>query len=288
MPVSYANGKFIPTDQLAIPFAADITGTVRGYRIFTACRTVGPKIFELENHLSRIYNSARTVKMDVLQTRDELRQIVEQTVAKNRRQSKGDWLVELMLSGGPAAVSGVAPAGPAVLYVVIFPLRLPPDRWYQQGITLATYPFQRQWPEVKLLNYVGGVVAHQTVVKKYKADEALFISPDKKKTVLEGTTFNFFIVNKEGVIRTAPLDGLILPGITRKVAIKLAKKHGIKVLERPFTYLDLKTAVEAFITSSTRNVVPVVKIDGFKIGAGRPGPVTRQLITAMMEYQAYY
>jgi len=294
--LSYSNGQFVPTDKLTLPVASDTIGTFRGYRIFTACRTLGQKVFCLDDHIERLFKSAKVICMELPHSRDQLRGIIEETVAKNKgsepsqgdSEPKQDILLEIMYSGGQAAANGVAPAGPAVLYVVVFPMKMPPLSWYQEGITLASYPYQRQWPEVKLLNYIGAVIAHQTVVKKYGADEALFISPDDRQTVLEGTTFNFFIV-KDGVIITCPLvDGKILSGITRKVALELGRQNGIPVKEDYFEFNDLKSADEAFITSSTRNVVPVVKIDDIKIGDGRPGAIVRKLGEVFKDYQVSY
>lgn len=293
--LSYSNGQFISTDELTLPVASDMIGTFRGYRIFTACRTLGQKVFCLDDHIERLFKSAEIICMELPHDRGQLGAIIEETVERNNqrfRTSRGsepeqDLLLEIMYSGGQAAANGVAPAGPAVLYIAVFPMKMPPDRWYQNGITLASYPYQRQWPEVKLLNYVGAVIAHQTVVKTFGADEALFVSPDDRQTILEGTTFNFFIV-KDGTIITHPLDGKILAGITRKVALDLARQNQIEVKEDYFDLNDLKSADEAFITSSTRNVVPVVRIDDFKVGDGKPGEITKKLGEAFKEYQAGY
>lgn len=302
MPISYSNGQYIPTDQLTLPVASDTIGTFRGYRIFTACRTLGQKVFCLDDHIERLFKSAEVICMELPHDRSQLRAIIEETAERNKkakpcqkRLSLGlpadlagqDLLLEIMYSGGQAALNGVAPAGPAILYVAVFPLKLPPLLWYQEGIALASYSYQRQWPEVKLLNYIGAVIAHQTIVKKFGADEALFISPDDRQIVLEGTTFNFFIV-KDGAIITHPLDGKILSGITRKVALELARQNSIPVKEDYFEFNDLKIADEAFMTSSTRNVVPVVRIDDFKIGDGKPGGITKKLGKAFQEYQKEY
>jgi len=104
---------------------------------------------------------------------------------------------------------------------------------------------------------------------------------------LEGTTFSFFIV-KDNVVITHPLDDKILPGITRRVVLELAEKQGITVKQEHFSYADLKDANEAFITSSTRNVVPVFAVDDITIGNGQVGEITKKLINAFSEYQANY
>lgn len=283
---SYANGKYVLSDELSLPVLADPVGTFRGFRIFTAARTIGGKVFSLQDHVDRLFNSAEKIYMTLPHSKDELRGIIQETVSKNSDR-QGDLLLEIIYSGGRAGENKLAPAGPAVLYILVLPFNALPDEWYSNGIKLASFAYQRQWPEIKLLNYVAGVIAHQTVVKEHQAQEALFVSPDEKKTVLEGATFSFFIV-KDGVVSTHPLDGEILPGITRKVVLELAKKQGIEVKEDYFSYNDLEDVDEAFITSSTRNVVPTVGVDNTVIGKGAVGKTTKKLINAFSEYQTNY
>ena len=285
--LSYANGKFIPTDELTLPVKEDIIGTFRGFRIFTACRTLpNGKIFRLEDHINRLVDSAKVIHMELPHNKNQLKEILQKVLTKNDKES-GELLLEIMYSGGKAALNLITPEGETILYILVLPLNLPPEKWYQQGIKLASFPYQRQWPEVKFLNYVGAVIAHQTVVKKYEADEALFLSPDKKNIVLEGTTFNFFAI-KNGVVLTHALDGKILPGITRKVVLELARKEDIEVRETDFSLDELTEMDEAFITSSTRNIVPVIRIDDIIIANGKPGGLTLKLARIFKEYQINY
>lgn len=265
-----------------------MVGTFRGYRIFTACRTVKvDKVFMLNDHINRLVRSARQIKMQLPHTSQQLKNIIQGVIAQNKKFKK-DLLLEIMYSGGQANSSGVGPKGKAKIYILVFPFKAPSLWWYQKGIALASFPYQRQFPEVKLLNYVGAVIAHQTVVKKFKTEEALFVSPRDNQTILEGTTFNFFIV-KEKTIYTSPLDGRILPGITRKVVLKLASKlPQIKLKEKRITLKDLKTATEAFLTSSTRNVVPVVRVNRIKIGDGKPREVNKILKNEFERYLEGY
>lgn len=285
--LSYANGKFIPTDELTLPVKEDIIGTFRGFRIFTACRTLpNGKIFRLEDHINRLVDSAKVIHMELPHNKNQLKEILQKVLTKNDKES-GELLLEIMYSGGKAASNLITPEGETILYILVLPLNLPPEKWYQQGIKLASFPYQRQWPEVKFLNYVGAVIAHQTVVKKYEADEALFLSPDEKNIVLEGTTFNFFAI-KNGVVLTHALDGKILPGITRKVVLELAQKEDIEVRETDFSLHELTEMDEAFITSSTRNIVPVIRVDDIIIGNGKPGELTLKLARIFKEYQINY
>lgn len=284
--LSYVNGKFVETENLSLPVVGDLIGTVRGFRVFTACRTLpNGKVFRLEDHVARLLHSAEVIHMEVPHSPEELKEIIESVAEKNKENQ--NLLLEIVYSGGPAAPNGIAPAGKAVLYIFVFPLKLPPEEWYQKGVKLASFPYQRQWPEAKLLSYVGAVVAHQTVVKENGADEALFVSPDDKKIVLEGTTFSFFAV-KHDVLLTHALDGKILFGVTRKVVLELVRKNNWKVEERDFSLADLAQMDEAFLCSCTRNIVPVVQVDDIIIGNGQPGPQTLALAEIMNEYQKNY
>ena len=170
----------------------------------------------------------------------------------------------------------------------MYPFTPPPDDWYVKGISLASFVYQRQWPNLKLLNYVGGVVAHQTVVKEHSATEALFVSPRDCQTILEGTTFSLLVVEGNDTVITPPLDGNILDGITRKVLLEIVPKAGIAVIERRITLADLSNMSEVFLASSTRNIVPVVKVDNTVVGKGVPGPMAKRLNAILAEYQRNY
>ncbi len=285
--LSYANGKYVPTEAVSINVSNDMVGTFRGYRIFTACRTLnGGKVFRMEDHVERLFRSAQELSMDLPHNREGLKNLVASVVKKNK--DHGDVLLEIMYSGGKAAPAGVAPEGPAHVYVLVFPFTPPPEDWYVKGISLASFAYQRQWPNVKLLNYVGGVVAHQTAVKNYGATEALFISPRDCQTILEGTTFSLFVFDTNDTVVTPPLDGMILDGITRKVLLEILPRAGIAVEERRITLTDLSNMSEVLIASSTRNIVPVVKVDDTVIGEGIPGPMVKRLNEILAEYQKAY
>lgn len=285
--LSYANGHYIPTEAVSINVSEDMVGTFRGYRIFTACRTVnGGKVFRMEDHVERLFRSAREISMDLPHDPDRLKSLIASVVEKNKEC--GDMLLEIMYSGGQAAPASVGPEGPAHLYILVFPFTSPPDDWYKKGISLASFAYQRQWPNVKLLNYIGGVVAHQTVVKEYSATEALFVSPKDGQTILEGTTFSLFVVDRNDTVITPPLDETILDGITRKVLMEIVPKTGIALEERQIKLSDLPNMTEVFITSCTRNIVPVVKVNDTVIGNAIPGPMVNILSEIIGDYQRSY
>lgn len=290
MRLSYFDGQYVPTDQLSIPVMDDIIGFVRGYRIFTACRTVNRDfIFHEADHIERLFDAAGQIHMTLPLDRGELSTLLHHEVVQKNLDPAGDVLLEIVFTGGPAAPNGVAPAGPAKLMVMVFDLKLPPDRWYEEGVALASYVHQRPFATVKSMFYMGAVMAHQTVVLEQKADEGLFIDPVDGETVLEGTTFNVFLVRSNNEIWTTPLDGRVLKGITRGVVLDVIRREtGYQVVEKPFTLNEMKAAKGAFLTSSTRNVVPITRMDETLIGDGKPEGVTLEILGKVRGYQESY
>jgi branched-subunit amino acid aminotransferase/4-amino-4-deoxychorismate lyase len=288
--ISYQRNGYVPTSQLCLPFLDDISGTIRGYRIFTACRTVNGRIFRVDDHLERLYHSAESIYMQPPLPPEELREILERLVSKNREQVPGvDFHVEVIFSGGLAGNSMRQSGQGAHLYIAVQVLERPPDDLYRQGVALATFHHQRLWPDVKLLNYVGAIIGHQTVVPQHGAYDVLFVDPSDRETILEGSTFTVFFVRPGGTIETPPLDGRILDSITRRVILEVLGPHnGWDIQEIPITVDGVGSFSEAFIASTTRNVLPVVRINSTTIGSGHPGPVTRNVMQAFDEYVERY
>ena len=161
----------------------------------------------------------------------------------------------------------------------------PPQEHYDNGVGLATFTHQRMLPDVKLLNYIGAVIAHQTVVLKYDAYDTLFLCPLDSNTILEGSTFTVFFVTKGGEIVTPPLDGRILDSVTRRVIFEIIRPlTDMKIIEETVTLDRIDDFDEAFLASTTRNILPVVRLDDKTIGSGRPGPVTQKAMTLINEF----
>jgi branched-chain amino acid aminotransferase len=288
--ISYQRDRFVKTSELAFPFLDDISGTIRGYRIFTACRTIRGKIFRLEDHLERLYHSAAGIYMEPPLRREELRQLLAALLEENRNAGvKGDLLVDVIFSGGLSGSTMKQSGTGAHLYIAVQELVPPPPECYEAGVGLATFPYQRMYPDVKLLNYVGAILAHQTVVPSQDAYEVLFVFPPDQQTILEGSTFTMFFVDDGGDILTPPLDGRILDSITRRVVFEIiAERPDIRIREVPVTLDELPSFSEAFLASTTRNVLPVVRIDDKLIGNGRPGPRTHVLMDLFQDYLNAY
>tara|TARA_Y100001978_G_scaffold72734_1_gene65231 strand:- start:8 stop:877 length:870 start_codon:yes stop_codon:yes gene_type:complete len=269
---SYSNGKFILTDKVAIPISEDYLGFKCGYRIFSTSTTVNHKFFRIDDHIDRLISSAEEINMEVSLTKKEISDIIKNTIFKNKN-IQSEFTIMVFLSGGAPEPMTFKPEGPAKLYVIINKMVIPPKIWYEEGIALASYKYQRQYPNVKLLNYIGSINAHQTVIPKYGAQEALFISPSDN-TILEGTTFSFFIIDQKNNVIARPEDKYILGSITRKVIFEILQNNDISHKEEKTKFVDLKNFKEAFLASSIRGIVPVVRIDDHIIGNGKPGQTT--------------
>lgn len=262
---------------------------MRGYRVFTACRTVRGKIFRMEDHLDRLYYSASGIHMKPPLDRDALRTLLIELVDRNVKSGiQGDLLIDVIFSGGLLGNTMKQSNNGAYLYVAAQPLEEPPSELYESGIALATFPHLRICPDVKLLHYIGAILAHQTVVPMVDAQEVLFVDPSDRQTILEGSTFTIFFVNSDQEVLTPPLDGKILDSITRRVVLEILKSEGLGLREAPVVLSRISSFTESFIASTTRNVLPVTRIDSAIIGTGRPGAVTHSIMSSLQAYLDSY
>ncbi len=289
--LSYQRDRYVLTTDLVLPFIDDIGGTLRGYRIFTACKTTHGKIFRLEDHLDRLYYSASALYMKPPMGRETLKALLEELVATNLRlvSMNTELVLDIIFSGGLLANTFQQSGDPSHLYIAVQELEPPPFELYRNGVVLATYPHQRMCADVKLLNYIGAILAHHTVVPVRRAYDVVFVTPDDTPTILEGSTFTLFFVTDDGKILTHPLDGKILDSVTRRVVLEiLSGRSDVTVQEVPVTLEMVRSVSEAFLASTTRNVLPVVGIDDIEIGFGKPGSVTQKVMELFEEYIRNY
>jgi len=266
--ISYADGQFLASEKASIPIADDTGGSIRGYRIFTSSVIVNGKMPFALHHCQRLIDGAKTLNMATSITVESLLDILNHTIQKNPKSSV-PLGIKIILTGGISV--GHTQSGTAKIYISVTPLTLPPQSDYTLGVSLATFPYQRDIAATKLTYYVGTLLAEPSV-QKYNAKFPLFISPTTQ-ACLEGDTFNIFFV-KNNTLFTPKADGRILDGISRQAIIRLA----------PPQYTTIETDIfpdqfaqfnEAFLTSSIRKVMPVITINATQIGNGKPGPVTQ-------------
>jgi branched-chain amino acid aminotransferase len=251
-------------------------GLLYGDGVFEGMRSYSGKVFRMEEHLDRLWSSAKAIWLEIPMTRAAIAQAVNETLRIN---NISDGYIRLVVTRG-AGTLGLDPnrtANPQVI-IIADSIALYPAEMYEKGLTIITSSVQRNHPaalspRVKSLNYLNNILAK---IEGLQAGcvEALMLN--HKGEVAECTGDNIFLVRK-GIIQTPPLDAGILEGITRNAVIELASKSGIEVREMALTKHDVYIADECFLTGSAAEVIPVVKVDSRVIGTGVPGPITRDL-----------
>mmetsp|Transcript_4238 Transcript_4238/g.5932 ORF Transcript_4238/g.5932 Transcript_4238/m.5932 type:complete len:276 (-) Transcript_4238:76-903(-) len=267
--VHYIDGQWV-TDQEATLSVFDLT-VLRGYGAFDFLRTYNRKPFLLGEHVDRFINSANSLSLPFPKTKEEIQNLILEGIQKNDQLD--EIYVKLILTGGQAD-DGISPVPSRQKLLILFQKAGSyPEENFTKGIKLKLVEYERYMPEVKSLNYMSAVISLQQA-KKEGASEILYVSHDHK--ILEGGTINFYGV-LNGKLYTAP--DKVLYGITRMFILQLAKEIGIPVVEEYLDASKLKDLDEAFISSTTREVMPVAFVDDIGI-AKSPGPITDALMKA--------
>jgi branched-chain amino acid aminotransferase len=269
--IYYLNGAFVPSTQAALPL--NDLGFVRGYGVFDVLRTYGTSPFELRAHLERLRRSAAQIDLPMPWSLEELEHVVHATLAHNDAR---DVTIRIVVTGG-ASANFITPGERPSLLVMLASVRPYAESYYCDGASLVTVDLARFMPTVKSLNYISAIMG-QKKARAAGAVEALFRTPAGE--VVECTTSNLFVVHGAHLF-TPEAD--VLPGITRQVVLDLAEDH-FAVVKRPIRYVELATAGEVFITSTTKEIMPIVRIDDLTIGNGRPGPSTQRLHALFRSY----
>ncbi len=269
--IFYVNGEFVPAEHASLPL--NDLGIVRGYGIFDLWRTYDGTPFHQPEHLQRFANSARQINLALPWSADELSALIDETVARNGLDNVS---IRIVATGG-ASSDYMTPQGEPSLVIMVTPAPVYPEIQYTAGCKAITVEMIRERPTVKSLNYIGAIVAVGEA-KEQGAIEALYRTADNHIT--EGTRANFFLFKGDRLITP---EAEILPGITRMAVLKLASER-FDVVERAIHADEVAEADEAFITSSTKEVLPIIQIDETIIGDGKPGANTRFLLDEFRIY----
>lgn len=258
-------------------------GFLYGDSVFETLRTYGKRPFALEEHLVRLERSAERVLIRMPLDRDGLRREVNEALAAVEHDES---VLRLMLTRGRGESLGLDPglSTTPLRVMLVMPLVPPAAQKYEHGIGVITYRAPRladgtAAAGAKVGNYLAAVLAIDAA-RKASAEEALFV--DTEQRVLEGSTSNVFAV-LGGRLVTPPEELGILPGITRAHVLALAARRGLFTEIRPVSVDELFDAEELFISSSIRELLPVVSVDGRRIGDGRPGKTTLALLSDFRE-----
>lgn len=276
----YVDGQYYPKEEAKISVFDH--GFLYGDGVFEGIRAYNGRVFKLKEHIDRLYNGARGIMINIPLTKEEMFEVVLETLRRNQLQ---DAYIRLVISRG-AGDLGLDPkkcSKPTVVCIAD-KIVLYPEELYENGMEIITAATRRNRPEgvnpqMKSLNYLNNIMA-KLEANLAGAPEALLLN--NEDYVAECTGDNIFIV-KNGVLITPPPYVGILVGITRNAIIETAGRLGIKVEEKVFTRYEVFTADECFLSGTAAEAVPVVKVDGRPIADGKPGPITKQIIKEFKE-----
>src|SRR5213592_3665252 len=276
----YIDGKFYSEANAKISVFDH--GLLYGDGIFEGIRFYNGRVFRLEEHLYRLWDSARSICLEIPMTMRNMTEAVLETIRQNHLR---DGYIRLLVTRGIGNL-GLNPTqckSPSVI-IIAATIALYHEDFYRKGLTIVTCATRRSNPAalnpaVKSLNYLNNVMA-RIEANLAGADEALVLND--AGNVAECTADNVFIV-KRGQIFTPPITAGALRGITRSIVFEIAAELGIKVSETDITRHDVFVADECFLTGTAAEIIPVVKADGRTIGTGKPGPITMRIIERFRE-----
>jgi branched-chain amino acid aminotransferase len=276
----YIDGKFYSETNAKVSVFDH--GLLYGDGIFEGIRFYNGRVFRLEQHLERLWNSARSICLEIPMTRQEMTEALLETIRQNHLR---DGYIRLVVTRGVGNL-GLNPEqckNPSVI-IIVATIALYHEDFYRKGLSIVTVATRRSNPAslnpaVKSLNYLNNVMA-RIEANLASADEALMLND--AGNVAECTADNIFII-KHSEIFTPPITAGALQGITRSVVFDIAGEFDIKVIEADFTRHDIFVADECFLTGTAAEIVPVVKADGRIIGNGKPGPITTRIIARFRE-----
>jgi branched-chain amino acid aminotransferase len=276
--VVYVNGAVVPEERATVSVFDH--GFLYGEGIYETLRTYGCEPFLFERHLARLRHSARLMSLDVPHSDADLGRIVRQTLAAHPGLDEAYIRILVTRGVGELSYSLTACAAPT-LVVIVKPLVPPPDATFTDGIRIAVVGVRRNHPDalnpmIKSNNLLNNALAMQEAYRA-GADEALMLN--QAGDLAECSQSNIFVV-RGGRAITPPLSAGLLPGITREFVLELAEGAGVPAAESRLTPDDLFAADEVFLTGTTREITPVVAVDGRPIGGGTPGVVTKRLMEA--------
>ena len=258
-------------------------GLLYGDGVFEGIRVYNGRIFELQAHIKRLYESAKAIRLEVQMDHKKLINAIEKTTEAN---NVIDGYIRLVVTRG----IGTLGLNPFVcengrLFIIADSIQLYPEELYEKGMKVVSATTVRNHPmaispQIKSMNYLNNILAK---IEALDNDVPEAIMYNHEGYVAEATGDNVFIV-KDGVIYTPPAEAGALGGITRSVVIKLAKNENLEAVEKNLTKIDLYVCDEFFLTGTAAEVIGIIEIDGRVIGDGKPGPITKLLRRNFFKY----
>jgi branched-chain amino acid aminotransferase len=271
----YIDGTFYEQSEAKISVFDH--GLLYGDGVFEGIRFYRDRVFRLDEHIDRLWDSAKAIVLDIPMSRAAL---IEATLETIRQNDLHDGYIRLLVTRGVGSL-GLSPDScrrPSVI-IIAATIALYPESLYEKGLTMATCSVRRippaaLSPRIKSLNYLNNILAK---IEAQQADAAEGVMLNEQGYVAECTGDNLFVI-KNGVISTPPINAGILAGVTRAVVFELANKNGIPIREEDLTRYDILVADECFLTGTAAEVIAAVQLDRRPIGNGQPGAITLKLV----------
>jgi D-alanine transaminase len=274
----YLNGRFIPLEEARVPVLD--RGFIFGDGVYEVIPVYSRHPFRLDEHLRRLEASLEAIRLRNPHTRGEWRDLVRQLVAQNAPE---DQSLYLHVTRGVAKRDHAFPKDvPPTVFMMSNPLVTPPADQVRDGVSAITAADNR-WLrcDIKAIALLPNVLLRQLAVDAGCAETVLL----REGFMTEGAASNVFVV-KDGSLLAPPKNHLMLPGITYDVVLELAANAGIAAQVRPVAEAELRAADEAWLSSSTKEVLAITRLDGRPVGAGRPGPLFLRMYALYQDYKA--
>jgi branched-chain amino acid aminotransferase len=277
----YLDGNLVPERDAKVSVFDH--GLLYGDGVFEGIRSYNGRVFMLDEHVDRLYRSAKAIDLHIPLSKKQMANAVVRTCKENKALNG---YIRLVVTRG-AGTLGLNPYNckkPRII-IIAATIQLYPQKLYDEGLSIVTVGTIRNHtesinPQIKSLNYLNNVLAKIEAINA-GCMEAVMLNP--QGFVAEATGDNIFVVREGRLLTPHPWCGT-LEGITRNVVMRIARENGIETVEDVLTRYDLYTADEVFLTGTAAEVIPVVNIDRRSIGSGKPGPVTRRLASAFHRF----
>ncbi len=279
MSLIYLDGEYVPAEKAAVSVFDH--GFLYGDGVFEGIRAYGGRVFRLEDHVRRLFDSAQAIMLCIPLSQEEMALAIRDTLRKNNLRDA--YVRPIVTRGyGDLGLDPLKCRKPTVIIVAV--------EWgamygslYEVGLTAISVSVRRNAPDalppnIKSLNYLNNILAKIEANVK-GGNEAIIL--DAQGRISEGSGDNIFVVKNNKIYTPNTLNNL--KGITREAVLELAEKKGIEVIETDLGLFDLYTGDEVFVTGTAAEVAPVTKIDGRIIGSGKPGQITKELMVAFRE-----
>lgn len=276
-PIAYLNGDYVPLADAKISVLD--RGFIFGDGVYEVIPVYARRAFRLDEHLQRLQNSLDAIRISNPHSAQQWSDIIRAVIDKNEPAHQS---LYLQVTRGIAKRDHAFPANTRpTVFMMSNPLQETDEATFNKGVAIVSMDDIRwQYCNIKAITLLPNILLRQQAVDQ-NAQEAVLIRDDR---VTEGAASNIFIVSN-GIIRTPPKGSLLLPGITRDLVVELALDNNMPLEETYFSKAELDNADEIWLTSSTKEVMPVLTLDGKTVGNGTPGPVTQKIFSIFQNYK---